>query len=330
MKKIAIIGAGLSGIVLANELSNYAEITVFEKSRGVGGRMATRYADPYQFDHGAQFFTAQSKSFKRFLDPLISSGLVAEWAANFVQFEGKEIVMERQWGSQMPHYVAVPKMNQMVKFLAEEHNVVLGTHIGKIERLEDVWCLCDKEGQSLGGFDWVICALPAYQTLQLMPNTFHFYDDLRQIKMSGCFALMLGAENSVELPWQFALVKNSKISTLAVNSSKPGRDTCFSMVVHSSNEWAEDHLDDDLEGIKQQLLDGVSNILGEKMFIPDHAVLHRWRYANSGKVARRKVMMDAHEKLAACGDWCVQGKVEGAFLSAEALSQNLIKLLSDE
>lgn len=57
-QKIAIIGAGLSGVLLGQSLSPMADVTIFEKSRGVGGRMCTRYADPFYFDHGTQFFTA--------------------------------------------------------------------------------------------------------------------------------------------------------------------------------------------------------------------------------------------------------------------------------
>ena len=38
MTTIAIIGSGLSGLTVANKLRDYATITLFEKSRGVGGR----------------------------------------------------------------------------------------------------------------------------------------------------------------------------------------------------------------------------------------------------------------------------------------------------
>jgi renalase len=55
MTNIAIIEAGLSGLTAANILKDYADITIFEKSRGVSGRMSTRHAYPYSFDHGAQF-----------------------------------------------------------------------------------------------------------------------------------------------------------------------------------------------------------------------------------------------------------------------------------
>ena len=54
MTKIAIIGAGLSGLTAAHDLKEHANVTLYEKSRGVGGRLATRRAEPFSFDHGAQ------------------------------------------------------------------------------------------------------------------------------------------------------------------------------------------------------------------------------------------------------------------------------------
>lgn len=63
-KKIAIIGAGMSGLNLANHLADVAEIVVFEKSDKLGGRIATHQTSDFTFDHGAQFFTAKSPAFK--------------------------------------------------------------------------------------------------------------------------------------------------------------------------------------------------------------------------------------------------------------------------
>ena len=51
-KKIAIIGAGISGLTLAQKLKEYADVVIYEKSRGVGERMSTHYAEPFYFDHG--------------------------------------------------------------------------------------------------------------------------------------------------------------------------------------------------------------------------------------------------------------------------------------
>ena len=57
---IAIIGAGMTGVVCARNLKDAGyETIIFEKSRGIGGRMATRRtSEGLQFDHGAQYITA--------------------------------------------------------------------------------------------------------------------------------------------------------------------------------------------------------------------------------------------------------------------------------
>ena len=91
--RLAIIGAGLSGLMLARQLASCASCDLFEKSRGLGGRLATRYTDDYQFDHGAPDFTATSAAFRAFVRTLEQAGVVAPWQATCVQF---------QWGRQAP------------------------------------------------------------------------------------------------------------------------------------------------------------------------------------------------------------------------------------
>ncbi len=57
--RIAVIGAGLSGLACATALQEAGHrVAIFEKSVGVGGRMSTRRVDTVlggtTFDHGAQ------------------------------------------------------------------------------------------------------------------------------------------------------------------------------------------------------------------------------------------------------------------------------------
>ena len=97
MKNIAIIGAGMSGLVAAHALKDHAHVTVFEKARGVSGRMSTRYADPFQFDHGAQYFTARSEDFRQFLAPFMAQGVVAEWQPKLTTLEKGKKPYSRDW-----------------------------------------------------------------------------------------------------------------------------------------------------------------------------------------------------------------------------------------
>ena len=54
MKKIAVIGTGLSALSLAHHLPSL-DITFFEKSWRPGGRISTRRHEDYAFDHGAHY-----------------------------------------------------------------------------------------------------------------------------------------------------------------------------------------------------------------------------------------------------------------------------------
>ena len=76
LPRVAVIGAGISGLVCARLLVEQGmEVTVFEKSRGVGGRMATRRTpEGCHFDHGAQYFTVRDERFRRY-EPVIFSEL---------------------------------------------------------------------------------------------------------------------------------------------------------------------------------------------------------------------------------------------------------------
>jgi predicted NAD/FAD-dependent oxidoreductase len=57
---VAVIGAGLSGLVAARPLVDHGHrVQVVEKARDPGGRMATRRTDSYAFGHGAQYFTVR-------------------------------------------------------------------------------------------------------------------------------------------------------------------------------------------------------------------------------------------------------------------------------
>ncbi|MCX6934813.1 MAG: FAD-dependent oxidoreductase, partial [Verrucomicrobia bacterium] len=56
--KIAVIGAGISGLVCARRLVEAGHgVVVFEKSRNLGGRCATRKFGEHVVDHGVQYFT---------------------------------------------------------------------------------------------------------------------------------------------------------------------------------------------------------------------------------------------------------------------------------
>ena len=88
--RVAVVGAGIAGVGLARHLADAGHtVQLFDKSRGVGGRLATRrlqwvddkgVAREASFDHGAPGFTARSADFARFVDAAHRAGWLAPWA----------------------------------------------------------------------------------------------------------------------------------------------------------------------------------------------------------------------------------------------------------
>jgi len=321
--KIAIIGAGISGLTVANQLTKHAEIKIFEKARGVGGRMSTRSTPDFQFDHGAQHFYVKTAAFKNFLKPLEEQKIVARWDADFCEIDFDKIVYRKKWSQEYPHFVATPKMNSLCKYLARGLDISLQTQVKKIVVVEKKWQVFDEQNNSLGIFDWVISSAPAEQTSELMPQCFAYLDVAKKTKMLGCFSLMLAFENPLPILWQAALVKNSKISWISLDSSKPQRTTQNCLVAHSTNVWAEAHLEDDINQIQQTLIAELTQVIGCDASLAKHANIHRWRYANAEKRYGKKALVDAENKLAVCGDWLIQGRIESAFESAVALVEEI-------
>lgn len=162
--KIAIIGAGLTGLFTAtllerafsqmndqkmNDKSLIPEITIFEKSRSVG-RLATRYRSDsltdknWQWAFGAQFFTAKSASFQQFIEPWLQTGLLQPWCAQVVSLTAMaennptaDIHLKEQWGSTQARYISTPKMTSWGRALAEElqHSTIkFNTHVAPLSQ----------------------------------------------------------------------------------------------------------------------------------------------------------------------------------------------------
>jgi predicted NAD/FAD-dependent oxidoreductase len=327
MMRVAVIGAGLSGLVAARELRECSEVTVFEKSRGYGGRMATRYGGGFEFDHGAQYFTARSSEFQQFLEPLIAHGVVANWRAQFAELDRNALLTTKEWDDAPPHFVGAPRMNAIGQYLASGLTIRPNTTVTQLDRDTDGWNLADRDGYALGRFDWVVCALPAAQTVSLVPADSPLHQLAKKVQMRACYALMLGFDKPLRLPWQAALVNGADISWISVNSSKPRRVKKFTLVVHSTNAYADANLETHASAIQDHLLREVSEVAGIDCGEASFCQQQRWRYANVDKQPGPACLVDEEVQLAGCGDWFRHGRVEAAFSSGLEVAGKLRALV---
>jgi predicted NAD/FAD-dependent oxidoreductase len=326
MKRIAIIGAGMSGLTVANQLKDIAKVELFEKSRGVSGRMSTRYAESYQFDHGAQDFTVRNEAFKSFLAPYIDAGILQEWKPKLMLLEKGQIAKERTWSE--IHYVPVPKMNELCIAMAKEIDVHLNTEIVSIEKQNQHWSLLTKDKQEFGTYEWIINTTPAPQAEKLLPTSFAGYNHFKKCKMLGCYTLMLAFNQPWKWEWEAAIVKDSLISWMALNSNKPGRDNRQTLIVQTDNQWSEDHIDAATSDIQHLILNELNSLLSYDFSSSEYLTTHRWRYADTKQATGVDYHLDHDLKLGACGDWFIKGRIESAFLSGYKLANSLKQALS--
>ncbi|MFW5681081.1 MAG: FAD-dependent oxidoreductase, partial [Pseudomonadota bacterium] len=151
--RVCVVGAGLAGLACARTLADHRlSVTVLDKSRGLGGRMATRRTDGLAFDHGAQFFTARDAVFRRHVEAWAEQGLVARWEPSGRPADGE------------PWWVATPRMTALARHLGAELEVRGETAVTAVERSAEGWQVIAGDLR-LGPFDAVVVATPAPQAV---------------------------------------------------------------------------------------------------------------------------------------------------------------------
>ncbi len=324
-KKIAIIGAGIAGLTVAKALSDRFEVTIFEKSRGVGGRMSARYAEPFYFDHGAPYFTAHTPEFQDFLSPFIQNGTVAEMTGKMITLSPDLRPVEKPKSAR--YLVAVPNMNGLCKRLAEGVKTVTGVEVAPLtEKTGALHKLRDQNGAEIGAFDHVISTAPSVQTLRLFAAFLPADHPLNRTVANPCHTLMIGLNR----PYVNGIVvtepEDHVIEKIVFNSEKNKRNravTC--LVAYTSADMSKARLEDDLETVKAFLRKEAEILTGFDCSNPAYIALHRWRYATVAQTEVRECYHDAENAISVAGDSFVSiagiKGVESAWLSAKALIQ---------
>jgi len=325
-KRIAIIGAGISGLTLAQNLKEHTDVIVFEKARNLGGRMSTRYAEPFYFDHGTQHFTAHSREFQNFLHPFTDAGIVTEWNGRIINLEIGKKITDYFWSE--PHLVATPNMNSLCKKLAESIDVRFTVEVAPlIQKQFGTWVLQDKKGNALGEYDWVISTAPPAQTLNLLQSILPDGSLLHAARMQGCYALMIGFNSPWDKPWIAAKVHDNPIKWISINSTKPGRDRAVTaIVVHACNDWTMQHMDDDMRETEKFLMEQFEAVVEISTRNAAYISIHRWQYAIAEEIQQKPgFYFDPNQKIAATSDWASTSRIEKVWLNAKDLANKIIQ-----
>ncbi len=327
MQNVAVIGAGITGVTLANLLQKEVNLTVFEKSRGVGGRMATRRAEPYQFNHGTQYFKIENEEFKDFMQPLMRNKIIKPLRTNYIEIFNKKVIKRTKMYNQK-YYTAESNMNSVVKYLINnKFYIKLLCKIEKTIKKNGKWFIIDSENLSYGPYDWLFITIPSDQAIEILNNDFKLLNIIKKLKMRSCFSLMLGFDKIKEFDFDTALFLDEDVQWLSISKKILEKKKYYNLLINSSYNFAEQNINGSKDKISNYLIKQVSDILKFDLNNYDHKALHFWKYAMSEKNNNLGSLLDEDLKVIICGDWCMNGKVEGGFLSAKNAANKLLKYI---
>lgn len=308
-----VIGAGLAGIAAARKLAATGwSCRLLEKSRGIGGRLATRRLDGESFDHGAQFLTAQDPQFLQEVQAWRDRGWVAPWF-------GEET---RQ------RFLGRPSMSGLAKRLAEGLDVCNQKMVTTIEFRDSEWTAHCEDGTRFAGRRLLVTS-PAPQALALFERSelslsSALQQELAAVRYEKTVALLLRLEapsgmaapgfKRFDVPEPIATIADCQLKG---TSAQPG------VVIHSGHGFAAEHYEREPEWLIEALTREAQARLRLEVV---ESYLHKWRYAHrSSPDADTPFRKEKGLPLWLAGDSFGAAKVEGAYVSGVAAAEAMLR-----
>ncbi len=294
MAHIGIVGAGLAGAGAAYALRDTDhEVTILEKSRGVGGRAATRRRDGCRYDYGANYVKVPDDRTGELIRDLGEEGLVD--IAEPVWTFGADGEIAPGDGDDDHKYTWEAGITQFAKRLLAESGAEVRktTRVAALDRAGGTWAATDTDGDDHGPFDALVLTPPAPQTAELLAATEGAdadgaLEDLRAAvegtKYRTIRTLVLHYPFELDVPW-YGLVDTDKaheIGWLSREECKRGHvpDGESLLIVQPSPEWSAERYDDPLEETAETAATLAADLVGDdRLADPDWVDDQGWRYA---------------------------------------------------
>jgi predicted NAD/FAD-dependent oxidoreductase len=346
---IAIVGAGIAGLTCAQQLQQAGyRVAVLEKSRGVGGRLATRRLPNDRADHGTCYLSPKGELFRELIAHLLERDVVQVWTDTVHTLNGDRTLTSSD-PDHVPRYVAPDGMSAIAKYLATGLDIRLSQRVIGLEpTTERIWNLTIENTQpeaaaiSTLRANAVLVAIPAPQAITLLEPlektivSTELIQLLRSVEFDPCIAVMAGYPEDCLQAWQSKYpgvkaiaVQHPDLGWIGLDSSKRRSASQPIFVVQSTATFAHPFLDTaDLSPVGQKLLQSAAELLLPWLATPEWMQVHRWRYSFATRPLSDRYWSAATPLPLVCaGDWCGGMRVESALLSgleaAESLNQQM-------
>ncbi len=335
MWDVAVIGAGLSGIACARALAEAGyRVCILDKSRGVGGRMATRRVEAgeknLRVDHGLPYWQPASAALNALTAQLVAEGVLKPWEASAYEIRQPGALRLVLPDAIAPKYVATAGMSAIAKFLLQDfrpHESWLAHHKAiSLSYLGSHWQIECEQGQKVSAKRCVI-AIPAPQAAELLQNCSieanasnddlandleSAIAELKSVTYFPCLSVLAGYHSRYnhemgELDpngWMMSDYAGTSTDWIGLDSSKRELAENPVIVIHSKATFAEQYIDSgDLQPAASVLLRANARKLANWIAQPEWFQIHRWRYAQVNQPYGENCLAISNTLLCG-GDWC--------------------------
>ncbi|MDJ0764223.1 MAG: FAD-dependent oxidoreductase [Myxococcota bacterium] len=322
---VAVIGAGISGSMCAHRLTaDGCQVTVFDKGRGPGGRMATRRTNEYQVDHGAPYFTCHASMFQPFVDRWLDKGVAAIWPGPFVAIHLGEKPTPLP---EETRYVGLPGMSAITRDLLSKSDCRFDTVVNKISRQRGDFYVEFAEQPAAGPYDVLVIATPPAPALEIAGDISPLITNATGATMLSCWTTVVAFASPVDVPFAGASIQGGPLSWVGRDSSKPGRNRAKDVWVLQANAaWSQLNLGKSKAFVSEALLRAFEEVTCQKDLSPQYLFTHRWRSARPQHSSQLGSLFSEDERIGFCGDWLADGRVASAALSGFDLAERILTL----
>ena len=303
--KVIILGAGMSGIACALSLYKNFEVTVYEKSRGVGGRLCAKKLPEGIFHFGAQFCSAQTVPFQNFL----KSSNAINFKGSIFYFESKSCIETKNY------FVGSNGMHNLLKKYGKVLDIRFNTKAIKVnEKKKQVSFEC---GDKVS-YDIIISSLPLPQVREIFSTEIQ-----HAAKFSPC--LSVGMTIKGQYSSEYNAYKN-------INQDAAWLGSGGFYEINNKDNWvlqfspmASYALMDDSDVLIQTKAENLVRKVIYGKYEIQHSGIFRWKYALCNRSDTKNKFISISDDAFAVGDWNIAPRVESAFISGNALGGYLLE-----
>ena len=345
--KLLLVGGGATGGIVAhllnksNSMANVV-LSVWEKSRGVGGRMSThRFEGNAMADMGAQYITVPWNSGK----PSAALGTYNEavqdllYSNILVPFNGviEGELSSRQDGNK--NFVAPGGINSVVKHFMNNSKaqVCFNKRLISVDVSDNV--CCSAEDGTSERFDALVLTIPIPQVSTLQGNIAtslkKHEKQLSEAEYSSRYAVAFIYKQEVLslFTWSAKYFQDDVIRYVSCEPRKRGKANISTpvLVAHTSVPFGVHHLEDDKRAITKTVESHLS-VLIPGLPPPVDSYCIRWRYSQVRQQvcgSEGCVMIHDNPLVVLTGDAFTHSNLEGAFKAASATARLIEQKLSN-